>query len=77
MIDDQFWKATLITLAVHVVYALVTLVLGVLAVRLIDRRLYPEIDFIEEIKRGNLAAAGVYAVLLVFVAVILAGALGR
>lgn len=77
MIDDQFWKATAVTLAVHVVYALITLVLGVLAVRLIDRRLYPEIDFIEEIKRGNLAAALVYGVLLVFVAVILAGALGR
>lgn len=77
MIDDQFWKATAVTLAVNVAYALITLVLGVLAVRLIDRRLYPEIDFIEEIKRGNLAAALVYGVLLVFVAVILAGALGR
>lgn len=77
MIDDQFWKATAVTLAVHVAYALITLVLGVLAVRLIDRRLYPEIDFIEEIKRGNLAAALVYGVLLVFVAIILAGALGR
>ncbi len=77
MIDAQFWSATAITLAINLVYALVALVLGVLAVRFVDKRLYPEIDFVEEIKRGNLAAAVFNGVLLLFVAVILAGALGK
>lgn len=75
--DDQFWRATAITLAINLAYALVALVLGVLAVRWIDRRLYPEIDFTEEIKKGNMAAALFKGVLLLFVAVILSGALGK
>lgn len=77
MMDDQFWKATAITLAINLVYALVSLVVGVLAVRWIDKRLYPEIDFMEEIKKGNVAAAIFAGVLLLFVALILRGALGR
>lgn len=77
MMDAQFWRATAVTLAINLVYALVALVLGVLAVRAVDRWLYPEIDFAEEIKKGNLAAAVFAGVLLMFVAVILAGALGK
>ncbi len=75
--DEQFWRATAITLAINLAYALVALVLGVLTVRFVDKRLYPEIDFVEEIKKGNLAAALFNGVLLLFVAVILAGALGK
>jgi uncharacterized membrane protein YjfL (UPF0719 family) len=75
--DDQFWRATAITLAINLAYALVALVLGVVTVRFVDKRLYPEIDFVEEIKKGNLAAAVFNGVLLLFVAVILAGALGK
>jgi uncharacterized membrane protein YjfL (UPF0719 family) len=75
--DEQFWRATAITLAINLAYALVALVLGVLAVRWIDKRLYPEIDFAEEIKKGNMAAALFAGVLLLFVAVILSGALGK
>ena len=77
MMDDQFWKATAITLTINLVYAVVSLVVGVLAVRWIDKRLYPEIDFMEEIKKGNVAAAIFAGVLLLFVALILRGALGR
>jgi uncharacterized membrane protein YjfL (UPF0719 family) len=77
MMDAQFWRATAVTLAINLVYALVALVVGVLAVRFIDRRLYPEIDFMEEIKKGNMAAAVFAGVLLLFVALILAGALGK
>ena len=77
MMDDQFWKATAITFTINLVYAVVSLVVGVLAVRWIDKRLYPEIDFMEEIKKGNVAAAIFAGVLLLFVALILRGALGR
>lgn len=75
--DEQFWKATAVTLFINLVYALLALVLGVLAVRWVDKRLYPEIDFMQEIKRGNVAAAIFAGVMLLFVALILSRALGR
>ena len=75
--DQQFWKATAITFVINLVYALVALVVGAAAVRWIDKRMYPEIDFMEEIRKGNVAAAIFAGVLLMFVAVIMAGALGK
>ena len=77
MMDAQFWKATAITFVINLAYAMVALVIGVVAVRWIDRHLYTEIDFIEEIKKGNLAAAIYASVLLLFVGVILAAALAK
>ena len=77
MMDAQFWKATAITFVINLVYAMVALVIGVVAVRWIDRHLYTEIDFMEEIKRGNLAAAIYAGVLLLFVGIILAAALAK
>jgi uncharacterized membrane protein YjfL (UPF0719 family) len=77
MMDAQLWKATGITFVINVAYALVALVIGVVAVRWIDRYIYTEIDFMEEIKRGNIAAAIYGAVLLLFVGVILAAALAK
>jgi uncharacterized membrane protein YjfL (UPF0719 family) len=77
MMDTQFWKATAITLGINLVYAVVALVIGVAAFRWIDKRLFPEIDFMEEIKKGNMAAAVFAGVLMLFVALILAGALGK
>jgi uncharacterized membrane protein YjfL (UPF0719 family) len=75
--DAQFWKATAITLAINLVYALVALVVGAAAVRWIDKRMFPEVDFMEEIKKGNMAAAVFAGIMMLFVAVILAGALGK
>jgi uncharacterized membrane protein YjfL (UPF0719 family) len=77
MMDTQFWKATAITLGINLVYAVLALVMGVAAFRWIDKRLFPEIDFMEEIKKGNMAAAVFAGVLMLFVALILAGALGK
>jgi uncharacterized membrane protein YjfL (UPF0719 family) len=77
MMDAQFWKATAITLAINLVYAVLALVIGVAAFRWIDKTLFPEIDFMEEIRKGNMAAAVFAGVLLLFVALILAGALGK
>jgi len=77
MMDAQFWKATAITFVINLVYAMVALVIGVVAVRWIDRHLYTEIDFMDEIKKGNLAAAIYAGVLLLFVGVILAAALAK
>jgi len=75
--DAQFWQATAITLAINLVYAVVSLVVGVAAFRWIDKRMFPEIDFMEEVKKGNMAAAVFAGIMMLFVAVILAGALGK
>jgi uncharacterized membrane protein YjfL (UPF0719 family) len=75
--DTQFWQATAITFVINLVYAVVALVVGVVAFRWIDKRMFPDIDFMEEVKKGNMAAAVFAGIMLLFVAVILAGALGK
>jgi len=77
MIDAAFIRATSITLLINLVYALVALVVGVLAVRWVDETLYKNIDFVEEIKKGNLAAAIFASVLVLFIGIVLHAALGR
>jgi uncharacterized membrane protein YjfL (UPF0719 family) len=75
--DTAFWQATAITLAINMVYTVVALFVGAGAVRLVDRVMYKEIDFMEEIKKGNIAAAIFASVLLLFVAIILGAGLGK
>jgi uncharacterized membrane protein YjfL (UPF0719 family) len=53
-------RASAITFATQLVFALVALVVGALAIWAIDRFLLKRIDLEAEIARGNLAAA-VYA----------------
>ena len=77
MMDAAFIRATSITLLINLVYALVALVVGVLAVRWVDETLYKNIDFVEEIKKGNLAAAIFASVLVLFIGIVLHAALGR
>lgn len=60
----------LVHLAVSLGYAIVTLVLSAVTLYLIDHYLYKGINFIEEIKRGNIAASIFYSVVLLFVAII-------
>ena len=44
--------------------------MSVVTLYLVDHYLYRKIDFIEEIKKGNIAASIFYSVLLMFIAVI-------
>ncbi len=73
----DYLKATWLNLIVNLVYALVAVVVGVLAVWLIDRFLYPKVDFQEEINKGNVAAAIFAAAMLLFVALLLMTAMSR
>lgn len=61
---------TLVNLGISLGYGVVTLILSVLTLYLIDHYLYKDINFIEEIKKGNIAASIFYSVVLLFVAVI-------
>lgn len=61
---------TLINLAISLGYAVVTLIVAAVTLIAIDRFLYRNIDFIEEIKKGNIAASIFYSVILIFVAIL-------
>ena len=61
---------TLINLLISLSYAIITLIVSVTTLYMIDHFFYRKIDFIEEIKNGNIAASIFYSVILLFVAII-------
>ena len=75
--DWEFVRATSVMLVVNLVYAVVALFVGVLAVRWVDHLLLKKIDLEEEIQKGNIAAAIFGGVLVLFVALIIGIALGK
>jgi uncharacterized membrane protein YjfL (UPF0719 family) len=65
-------QQSMLYLGINLVYAIMALLVGVIAIRAIDRWLYTSLDLEEEIKRGNLAAAVYKSALLLFVGVVIA-----
>ena len=61
-------------LALNFVYAILGVVLMYVSYRLIDR-LTPQVDFPEELKRGNIAVAIFIAALFLSIAIIIGNAL--
>jgi len=61
---------TMLNLIVSLSYAIVTLLVSVITLYMIDHFIYKKIDFVEEIKKGNIAASIFYSVVLLFVAII-------
>ncbi len=72
----ELLRANLSSLVINLLYAVVALVVGTLAVRFLDKVVFPEVNFMEEIKKGNLAAAVFAGILLLFIAIILGSVLG-
>ena len=64
-------RASALSLAVHLVFGVVTLFVGAFAIKMIDRFILRQIDLEEEIARGNLAAAVVAGALWISLAMIL------
>ena len=75
--DYQFAGASAVMLAVNLIYAVVAFIIGVLALIAADKWIFRKVDFEEEIKKGNLAAAVFGASLTIFVALIISRALAR
>jgi len=69
--DWELIRGISVRLLVNLVYAVVSLFVGVLALRLLDRFLLKKVDLEEEIKKGNIAAAILAGTMLIFVAIIL------
>jgi len=64
-------QQSMLYLGINLVYAIMALLVGVIAIRAIDRWLYTRVDFEEEIKRGNIAAAIYKSALLLFVGLVI------
>jgi uncharacterized membrane protein YjfL (UPF0719 family) len=75
--DWSFLGASLLMLLMNLIYAIVALFVGLLALRILDHLLLRKIDLEEEIKKGNIAAAIFSATILLFVAIILGLALAK
>jgi uncharacterized membrane protein YjfL (UPF0719 family) len=69
--DIEYAKATTMLLAGNLIYALISLVLGVIALKVIDHFLLKNINIEEEIKKGNIAAAIFASTILIFVALLI------
>jgi len=64
-------RASAISLLVHLFFGVLTLFVGAIAIKLIDRFILRGIDLEEEIARGNLAAAVMAGALWIALAMIL------
>jgi uncharacterized membrane protein YjfL (UPF0719 family) len=69
--DIEYAKATTMLLAGNLIYALISLILGVIALKVIDHFLLKNINIEEEIKKGNIAAAIFASTILIFVALLI------
>ncbi len=65
-------QQTFTFLGINLVYALITLVVSVIALVLIDKYVFTKIDFIEEIKKGNVAASIFQSTILIFIGLVVA-----
>lgn len=68
-------EQTLTFLSINLIYALVALLVSVLALLAIDKWVFTRIDFIKEIKEGNIAAAIFHSTLVIFIGLVVATAL--
>jgi uncharacterized membrane protein YjfL (UPF0719 family) len=65
----------MMTMVVNLIYTVLAIALAIFAVRLVDDKVFTKIDFQEEIKKGNLAAAILLAAMLLFVAIVVSSGL--
>ena len=56
-------------------YAVLSLFVSVIALIIIDKIIFKDIDFIQEIKKGNVAVAIFQSVILLFIGVVVSSAM--
>ena len=65
----------IMTMLVNLIYTVLAIVLAVFAVQWVDQKIFTKIDFQEEIKKGNLAAAVLLGAMVIFVAIVVSSGL--
>ena len=66
----EFFAASLFNLGINISYTIIALLMGVYALKFIDRQLLTRLDIEEELKNGNVAVAIFASTILLFVALI-------
>jgi uncharacterized membrane protein YjfL (UPF0719 family) len=70
--EVQFIISTIVNLLINLTYTVLSLMIGMVALKFIDNSLLKNIDLESEIKGGNIAAAIFASTILLFVALIVA-----
>lgn len=68
-------EQNLIFMLINLGYAVISLFVSVLALVVIDKFVFKNIDFIEEIKKGNIAVAIFQSMILVFIGFVVSAAM--
>ena len=68
--ESQFFIATLFNLGINLLYTLLALFVGVVALKFVDRQLLRNVDIEKQLQDGNIAVSIFASTILLFVAVI-------
>ena len=68
--SSEFFAASLFNLGINISYTIIALLVGVYALKFIDKQLLTKVDIENELKNGNLAVAIFASTVLLFVAII-------
>lgn len=67
----EFFQATLFNLSINIIYAIISLIVAVLALGFVDKILLTKVDIQEELKKNNVSVAIAASAILLFVALII------
>jgi hypothetical protein len=70
MFEMEFLFSTILNLMINLTYTILALVIGIIGLKIVDKKLLKSIDIEEEIKNGNIATAIFASTILIFVALI-------
>ncbi len=68
--ETQFLLSTFIQLGINLVYTLFALLVGVVALKVVDNLLLKDVDIQKQLQNGNMAVAVFASTILIFVAII-------
>jgi cytochrome c biogenesis protein CcdA len=71
---ETLLRASLYTMALNLGFAIVAMLVGTLAIKAIDHLFFPQINFAEELKKGNIAVAIVIGMAILFFGLVLSNA---
>lgn len=69
------FEQNIIFMLINLGYAVISLFIGVIALVMIDKLIFRKIDFMEEIKKGNIAVAIFQSVILLFIGIVVSAAM--
>lgn len=68
--EAQFFLSTLIQLGINLLYTLFALLVGVIALKIVDNLLLKDVDIQKQLQNGNMAVSVFASTILIFVAII-------